>query len=152
MDISLKLGTDKFLKNQLTSADTLLKPLFDSDGDHLLIKELTTSGDYRNLKGDLDLSKELFLLVYIKLNNEQISIFEDKMDNKFSEFIYEDLKPAIFQDRSEFHDYLIINSFDKSENLESWKEQMQALLKDGLQKSTAEPLGYFTKSYEKERN
>ncbi|WP_125771362.1 hypothetical protein [Companilactobacillus furfuricola] len=150
MDISLKLGTDNFLKTQLTSADTLLKPLLVSNGDHLLIKELTTSGDYRNLQGDLDLSKDLYLLVYIKLNNEQISIFEDKVYNKFDEFVEKDNQPAIFQKRADFNEYLLINSFSHQEDLGLWKDQIKSLIENGIQAVSNEPLKFFTKAYQKE--
>lgn len=150
MDISLKLGTDNFLKTQLTSADTLLKPLFVSKGDHLLIKELTTSGDYRQLEGDLDLSKDLYLLVYIKLSNEQISIFEDKVHYKFDEFVEKDNKPTIFQKRSDFNEYLLINGFNHQEDLGLWKDQISDLIKNGIQSTSNEPLKFFTKAYQKE--
>ncbi|MFD1472851.1 hypothetical protein [Companilactobacillus mishanensis] len=147
MNITLKLGTYNFLKNQLTSADTLLKPLFDSKADHLLIKELATSGEYRNIKGDIDSSKNLYLLVYIKLNNEQISIFEDKVFYKFKEFVIENDEPAIFQNREDYREYLLVNSFSKDAELSDWKYLIMKKLKDGLQKSSQEPLGFFQKAY-----
>lgn len=150
MDISLKLGTDNFLKTQLTSADTLLKPLFDSKGDHLLIKELTTSGDYRSLKGGLNSSKDLYLLVYIKLNNEQISIFEDKVYYKFNEFVEKNNEPAIFQKRADFKEYLLINSFQNEEDLGFWKKQITDLIKNGIQAVSNEPLKFFSQAYQKE--
>lgn len=150
MDITLKLGTDKFLKSQLTSADTLLKPLFNSDADHLLIKELTTSGQYRNLKGELDLSKDFLLLVYIKLNNEQMSIFEDKINYKYDEFVTGDDHPAIFQSRNDFRNYLLINSFKDDQALGEWKKDINQKLKNGLQKHSEEPLGYFSQAYQQE--
>ncbi|AKP68171.1 hypothetical protein [Companilactobacillus ginsenosidimutans] len=150
MNISLKLGTDNFLKNQLTSADTLLKPLFDSNGDHLLIKELTSTGDYKGIKGELDLSKEFYLLVYIKLNNEQMSLFEDKVYNKYPELVEKDNDPAIFRNHEDFHEFLLINSFKREDDLDRWKKLIYRVLKDGIQKSSAEPLGFFTKSYQLE--
>lgn len=148
MNISLKLGTDNFLKNQLTSADTLLKPLFDSKGDHLLIKELTTSGEYRTLKGVIDSSKDLYLLVYIKLNSEQISIFEDKINNKFDDFVEKNDRPAIFIKRDDFQNYLMINTFSNEKDLSSWKNLIVHQLKDGIQKNSNEPLSFFTKAYQ----
>jgi hypothetical protein len=147
MNISLKLGTYNFLKTQLTSADTLLKPLFNSNGDHLLIKELTSSGEYRHLKGDLDLSKELYLLVYIKLNYEQMTVFEEKVYNKYSEFVEKDNAPAIYQNREEFREYLLINGFEHEADLKDWQNIIYTELKDGIQKLNPEPMGFFTKAY-----
>lgn len=148
MNISLKLGTDNFLKNQLTSADTLLKPLFDNSGDHLLIKELTTSGDYRSLKGEFDSSNGLYLLVYIKLNNEQIAIFEDKVYYKFSEFVENNHEPTVFQSTEDHNQYLLINTFKTEADLNDWKDLIYKEIKDGLQGSSKEPFGFYTKAYQ----
>ncbi|KRL66268.1 hypothetical protein [Companilactobacillus versmoldensis] len=150
MDISLKLGTYNFLKNQLTSADTLLKPLFDNSGDHLLIKELATSGDYKSVAGQLDLSKDLLLLVYIKLNNEQISIFQDKINYKLSELAVDNNEPAVFRNKENFREFLLINSFQAEKQVQKFKQLASSQLKDGLQKSSQEPLGFFTKAYKTE--
>ncbi|WP_125713711.1 hypothetical protein [Companilactobacillus kedongensis] len=146
MNITLKLGTYNFLKNQQTSADTLLKPLFDDKADHLLIKVLAESGQYRKKTGSVDESNRLFLLTYLKFNKDQAAIFDSKMYS--DDFVINDRDSEIFQKNDNRLEYLIITTFPDESSLKNWRSFIKKQINTEIQRFSEEPFGFFLKEYE----
>ncbi|KRK64925.1 hypothetical protein FC72_GL001775 [Companilactobacillus tucceti DSM 20183] len=146
MNITLKLGTYNFLKNQQTSADTLLKPLFDDKADHLLIKVLAESGQYRKKTGSLISSNRLYLLTYLKFNKDQAAIFDNKMYS--DDFIITDKDSEIFQKKDNRLEYLVISTFPDEESLKNWRTFIKKQINVEIQRFSEEPFGFFLKEYE----
>lgn len=147
MNITLKLGTYNFLKNQQSTADTLLKPLFDDNTDHLLIKVLTGSGQYRLAVGTINKDDPLYLMTYLKFNNDQAAIFDNKIYSDDHNFIIDKKDSAIFQKRDDHLDYLIITTFADEKAMRNWKELISKQIYSEMQKFSEEPFGFFTHTY-----
>ncbi|APX72276.1 hypothetical protein M5C72_03815 [Companilactobacillus allii] len=143
MNITLKLGTYSFLKPQQQSADTLLKPLFDTKTDHLLIKVLTRNGQYRNLTGTIDSRDELYLLTYLKFNADQSALFR----SKFIDTGKIDYNSSVYQLRENLQEYLIISTFDTETNMQDGKKYIQREIDQGIRSDSKTPFGFFTKDY-----
>ncbi|WP_125568854.1 hypothetical protein [Companilactobacillus insicii] len=144
MNITLKLGTYSFLKSQQDSADTLLKPLFDDNTDHLLIKELTRNGQYRKLTGFMDSVDKVYLLTYLKFNVDQSSLFQ----SKFIDTEKINYNSSIYQLRDNLQEYLIISTFDNQTHLEDGQKYIQNEIDNGIRSDSKVPFGFFTKAYQ----
>ncbi|WP_057880533.1 hypothetical protein [Companilactobacillus kimchiensis] len=146
MNITLKLGTYNFLKSQLTSADTLLKPLFHANADHLLIKDLSTFAQYRSITGVYDRNKNLFSLTYLKLNADQAKLFEDKLFGT-RQYSFNSTSTAVLQKRESPREYLIIKTFTETGQIKAWQKMLQDEIQTQIQGSTEEDFGFFSKAY-----
>lgn len=148
MNITLKLGTYDFLKSQLTSADTLLKPLFGSNADHLLIKNLSTFAEYRSISGTYEPSQKLYSLTYLKLNPDQAKLFEEKLFSIHS-YSFNSTATAVLQKRESPREYLIIKTFPDGHQIKVWQKMLREEIQEQIQGTNEEDFGYFSKGYEK---
>ncbi|MQS75874.1 hypothetical protein [Companilactobacillus halodurans] len=146
MNITLKLGTYNFLKSQLNPADTLLNPLFHANADHLLIKNLSTSAQYRSLTGTYDKSKNLYSLTYLKLNADQAKLFENKLFST-QQFSFNSNSTAILQKSESPREYLIIKTFTETTQIKDWQKMLQNDIQKQIQGNTEEDFGFFSKAY-----
>ncbi|AUI71618.1 hypothetical protein COSHB9_22050 [Companilactobacillus alimentarius] len=146
MNITLKLGTYFFLKSQLTSADTLLKPLLSTNADHLLIKKLSTFAQYRSINGSYESSNKLYSLTYLKLNPDQAKLFEDKLFSTHP-YSFNSTSTAVFQKRDSPREYLIIKTFTSPIEVKKWGKKLQLEIQNQIQGGNEEDFGFFTKSY-----
>lgn len=146
MNITLKLGTYNFLKDQLTSADTLLKPLFHANADHLLIKNLSTFAQYRSITGTYDKNNNLYSLTYLKLNADQAKLFEDKLFSTHP-YSFNSTSTAVLQKRESPREYLIIRTFTEPGQIKAWQRMLQDEIQKQIQGSTEEDFGFFSKAY-----
>ncbi|MHC6119838.1 hypothetical protein ACYT32_05975 [Companilactobacillus sp. FL22-3] len=146
MNITLKLGTYNFLKSQLTSADTLLKPLFHANADHLLIKKLSTSAQYHSINGFYDPNKQLYSLTYLKLNADQAKLFEDKLFGT-QQYSFNSNATITFQNRESLREYLIIKTFTETSQIKAWNHLLEQEIQTQIQGSNEEDFGFFSKAY-----
>lgn len=146
MNITLKLGTYNFLKSQLTSTDTLLKPLFDANADHLLIKNLSTSAQYRSISGIYNPKSNLYSLTYLKLNADQAKLFEDKLFGSH-QYSFNSTSTAVLQKRESPREYLIIRTFNETSQIKAWEKMLQNEIQKQIQGTTEEDFGFFSKAY-----
>lgn len=146
MNITLKLGTYLFLKSQLTSADTLLKPLFHANADHLLIKDLSTFAQYRSINGIYTKNNSLYSLTYLKLNPDQAKLFEDKLYGT-RQYSFNSNATAVFQKRESPREYLIIKTFSQTSQIKAWQKMLQDEIQKQIQGTTEEDFGFFSKAY-----
>lgn len=146
MNITLKLGTYNFLKSQQTSADTLLKPLFHANADHLLIKNLSTFAQYRSITGTYDKNNNLYSLTYLKLNADQAKLFEDKLFSTHP-YSFNSTSTAVLQKRESPREYLIIRTFTEPGQIKAWQRMLQDEIQKQIQGSTEEDFGFFSKAY-----
>jgi len=146
MNITLKLGTYDFLKSQQNSADTLLKPLLGTDADHLLIKDLSTSAQYRSISGVYNKFGKYYCLTYLKLNVDQAKLFENKLFSIHS-YSFNSTATAVLQNRESLREYLIIRTFDNGREIKKWDKLLQEEIQTQIQGSNEEDFGFFTKSY-----
>ncbi|WP_334332324.1 MULTISPECIES: hypothetical protein [unclassified Companilactobacillus] len=146
MNITLKLGTYLFLKSQQTSADTLLKPLFSTNADHLLIKKLSVFAQYRNINGFYDPLNKLYSLTYLKFNPDQAKLFENKLFSPH-QYSFNSTATAIYQKSDSPREYLIIKTFGTDKQIKEWNKQLQLEVQTQIQGSDEEDFGFFTKSY-----
>lgn len=146
MNITLKLGTYNFLENQLTSADTLLKPLFEASADHLLIKKLSTFAQYRSINGFYDEKYNLYSLTYLKLNADQAKLFEEKLFS-IHQYSFNSNATAVFQKSESPREYLIIKTFDETTQIKAWGKILEKEIQKQIQGNTEEDFGFFSKAY-----
>ncbi|AYE38797.1 hypothetical protein D1B17_09185 [Companilactobacillus zhachilii] len=146
MNITLKLGTYNFLKSQLTTADTLLKPLFHANADHLLIKRLSTFAQYRSINGFYNPQKNLYSLTYLKLNPDQAKLFEDKLFGTH-QYSFNSNATATLQKRESPREYLIIRTFTETSQIKAWQLMLQEEIQKQIQGTTEEDFGFFSKAY-----
>lgn len=146
MNITLKLGTYNFLKSQLNSADTLLKPLFHANADHLLIKNLSTFAQYRGISGVYEPLNSLYSLTYLKLNPDQAKLFEEKLFSTHS-YSFNSTSTAVLQKRESPREYLIIRTFDTTSQIKVWQTLLQEEIQKQIQGSNQEDFGFFSKAY-----
>ena len=146
MNITLKLGTYNFLKTHLTSADTLLKPLFGLNADHLLIKDLSTFAEYRSINGSYEPNNQLYSLTYLKLNADQAKLFEDKLFSTH-QYSFNSTATAVFQKRESPREYLIIHTFNNGHEVRQWQKMLQSEVQEQIQGTNEEDFGFFSKGY-----
>ncbi|HIY93061.1 hypothetical protein [Companilactobacillus sp. HBUAS56275] len=146
MNITLKLGTYNFLKSQQTSADTLLKPLFSLNADHLLIKKLSTFAQYRSINGDYEEFNKFYSLTYLKFNPDQAKLFENKLFS-LNEYSFNSTSTAVFQKRDSPREYLILKTFTQTHQIKQWNKHLQLEIQSQIQGTNEEDFGFFTKSY-----
>jgi len=146
MNITLKLGTYNFLKSQQTSADTLLKPLFHANADHLLIKRLSEFAQYRSINGMYEVNKSLYSLTYLKLNKDQAKLFEDKLFGT-RPYSFNSNATATLQKRESPREYLIIRTFTETSQIKVWERMLQDEIQNQIQGTTEEDFGFFSKAY-----
>ncbi|GEO47252.1 hypothetical protein [Companilactobacillus kimchii] len=146
MNITLKLGTYNFLKSQQTSADTLLKPLFSINADHLLIKKLSTFAQYRSINGEYEEFNRLYSLTYLKFNPDQAKLFENKLFS-LHEYSFNSTATAVFQKRDSPREYLILKTFTQTHQIKQWNKNLQLEVQSQIQGTNEEDFGFFTKSY-----
>jgi len=146
MNITLKLGTYNFLKSQLNSADTLLKPLFHANADHLLIKDLSTFAQYRSINGIYDQTKSLYSLTYLRFNADQAGLFENKLFGPH-QYSFNSTSTMVFQNRESPREYLIIRTFDSTNQIKAWQNMLQKEVQAQIQGGNEEDFGFFSKAY-----
>lgn len=146
MNITLKLGTYLFLKSQMSPSDTLLKPLFHANADHLLIKNLSTFAQYRGISGVYEPLDNLYSLTYLKLNPDQAKLFEEKLFSIHS-YSFNSTSTAVLQKRESPREYLIIKTFETTSQIKVWQTLLQKEIQNQIQGSNEEDFGFFSKAY-----